>query len=967
MRGRRILLIAAAILVLLLGGLVAAAALIPEERVANAVAVRAEALLGQPVSLDRVGLSFFPLPGVRLAGLTVGADDSTALARLDRLELRVRLIPLLGGHVVVRSLELDRPRIAIEIDGEGVTNFPVMEAEAPAEPAGEGDTGSAQPSTANIAFAVDRIRITDGAVRYAHHGQGARVRLSGWNQELAITGQVEAGQLSGLSLAGQLSFDDIAATLPDVVLPARDLALRVTHDAELDLGEDRLDLRSLEIDFDGVTVGGTGRVRGVNSGRPDVHLELGADGLDADGLMAWVPDSVRARLALPDGRPVELRGTAAIEAVVDGTLAPDALPAVDGTLTLGDVAVTVASDALLEAVNGRVAFSLDSVVARFDGRALGEGFNAGVALRDPATPQAVVAVSGRADLGRLVELGLVPDTLGLEGAIRMNLRVQVPTEALAETRPSGTIDVSGLAITGASPVVRVPTATARFDGGRVRLHPVEIELGPDRAPVQLDITADGWIPAAVDSAAPPPRVAAVLEGGTLDLDALFGSGADGEAEDGAGEAAEDGGYPALLFARLRDRPIDGRTAAEAAEAAGLALPPLPPVEARFEARVEAVVRNDLQYTDLRVTARATPAAVTLEELRFGLMGGHVDMNGRVTLARADSAGVPVETRVAGRFGLTDVAAASFFDTLTPFKGHLAGRLAMAGTVDMTLDRHALPVRSSVQAGGSLAIADGRLANWTVLQAVGDRLGIATFDTLRFRDWAGSFRIDGPRATLDESALDGTGLDLRASGWFDFGGQLDLQATAGLEPELARQAGAIGQQLVATGHRVPVGLRIHGPVEDPEVALDLTPAREAIAALVRSAADQAQEEAEERVRQAAAEAEAEARQAAEQAEQAARDAAREAAEGAQARAEEELQEAADRATEEVAERVELPDSLRDLPADSLRQILGDSAYALLPDSVRLRADSLQEAIQNAIRERLRRLLPGGGGGDGGGPL
>lgn len=917
MSRRRILMVAAAGLALVLGGLVLAAVLIPEDRVAEAVARRAEAALQQPVAIEGVGISLLPLPGVRLTGVSVGQPDSSALARLDRAELRVRLLPLLRGRVVIRSLDIERPRIVVEFDSAGVANFPVI----------QGDT-AAEPSTRSIAFAIERLRIRDGSIRYHSRPDSALVELHGWDQELSLAGELREGELALLGLAGTLSFDDVTARLPGMVLPARDLQLRITHDATLDVAADRLVLDTLDIGFDGVFVGGSGRVEGVNSGRPTVALRLAADGLDAGRLLAWVPDSMRARLALPDGTPIGLLGSASIRAAVAGTVAPDTLPAVDGSLSLADVAVSAGPRTLLEGVDGSVAFSLDSVVARFDGRALGEGFNAGIAVRDPAAPLAVVAFSGRGDLARLQQLGLVSDTLGLAGSVRVDLRAQVPVRSPAAARAAGTIEAAGVTLAGLDPVVRVPAATARLDGGRVRITPFRVELGPDRAGIDLDITADGWIPAAVDTAAPPPAVAVVMEAGTLDLDALLGP-------------SESGGYAPLLFARLRDRDLDGRSAEQIARDLGLHVPALPPVDARVEATIQELVRNGLHYTEMDALARVTPEAVTLERLDFRLMGGTVNLSGIVEPVALDSAGAPVETRIMGRFGLSNVGAAPFFDRLTPFRDHLAGQLDMAGSVGMTLDRYALPDRNSLEAGGTLAISEGRLANWAVLRGVADRLQLAGFDTLRFRDWAGAFRVQGPRVTLQETALQGSTLDARASGWFDLGGQLDVQAIAGLTRELAGRAGAIGEQILAASPegRIPVGLLIRGPVENPGVSLDLDAAREAVLGRAREAAGAAAREAEARVRTAA----------------------EEAAGAARTRAEQEGQALVDQATGEATERLALPDSLRGLPADSLRKVLGDSAYALLPDSVKLRADSLQQALQNALQDRLRRLLRRGGGG------
>ena len=87
-----------------------------------------------------------------------------------------------------------------------------------------------------------------------------------------------------------------------------------------------------------------------------VRETLSTVGLDAAQLLAWVPDSLRSRLALPDGRPIGLAGTASLQAAVNGTVAPDTLPSVDGTLRLADVAINVGSDPVLDGIGGDVEF-----------------------------------------------------------------------------------------------------------------------------------------------------------------------------------------------------------------------------------------------------------------------------------------------------------------------------------------------------------------------------------------------------------------------------------------------------------------------------------------------------------------------------------------------------------------------------------------------------------------------------------
>jgi hypothetical protein len=892
-RPRTILLIGVGVVVVVVATVAVAAALIPSDRVARAVAARAEATLGQPVRIAEVGLRILPLPGVRLSGLAVG--DSTPLARVDAVELRARILPLFRGQVVIDRLTLDRPRVLLEVDSAGNLNLPIARSDTPGPSGGR-----------DVAFAISGIEVSDGRIGYRDTRDGTIVRLDGWRQSLRLAGSVRAGEIETVSLTGEVGFDAVDARLPDVVLPVRGLRLRVDHDATLDRAADRLDVRALEVTLNGISLRGSGSIQGVSSPERIAELDLAAEGLEAAELLAWVPDPVRQRLALPDGRPIRLTGRAALEATVRGPLAADTLPELRGTFVLSDVAAMAGDDALLTGIGARGSFSLDSVAASLEGRMLGEELSAEMAVGSPAAPVMTAEIQGRADLARLTDLDLVPDTLELGGAVAVDIRGRVPLDSPDRAGLAGTIDLAGLRVAGSDPSVFVAEGIVRLEGGRAGIRPLRVELGPGRDPVELEVTADGWIPSMLDSLAPPPTVVIALDADTLDLDRLLGP--------------SESGYAPLLFARLQGRNLDGRSAEAVAEEQGLSLPAVPNVDANVEASVGVLVRNGLHYRDVEASLRVGPRAIDVDRLRFGLLGGTVEASGRLEPAAFDSTGAPAESRLLGQYTLSDLGAGPFFDRLTPFQDHLDGALDLAGSLDLVLDRHALPVRSSVGADGTIALADGRLSNWPVLGAVAGRLGLAAFDTIRFRDWIGAFRVAGPLVMLDETMLRGERLDVRAAGSFDLAGILNLGATLYLSTPLAERAGAVGREVVAAAGpdgRVPVGLRITGDVQRPDVALDLSEARSALVARAREAAEAAVEEQAGRL--------------------------------------------ADRATREVAQRFDLPDSLRGLPAGSLRAVLGDSLFSLLPDSLKVPGDSLRTRAEDEIRARLQRLLRGGGGG------
>ena len=892
-RSRRILVIGAAALAVIVVGVAAAALLIPGERVAAAVAARAEALLGQRVRMADVGLRFLPMPGVRISGVVVGGTaDDDALATADAVELRARLLPLLRGRVIIGSLALDRPRILVVVDSAGGTNIPVLGPD-------EVDT-SAGTGPRDITFAVDRLTVTDGGITFRDARDGSEVRLAGWDQRLRIRGDVRGGRLGEIELGGWLEVDDIDATLPRVVLPVRDLALRVTHDATLDRTTDRLTLRALDVTAGGITLVGAGTLDSASSatGR-SAELSLLAEGFDAGRLLELLPDSVRPRLTLPGGRPLRPVGTASVRLEIDGPLTPGALPRFDGALSLAGAGIESDDEALASDVRGEMVFSADSAVLRAGGTLLGERFTMAVAVREPAAPSAVVAFNGSADLARLAPLGLVPDTLSVSGSIRASLQALLPTTDLAAARVAGTVDLGAVRVLGGTVPLTVSSGKLTFAGQRIIVDPLALRLGEEgRVDVRAEV--DGWIRALADSTAAPPGIAAEVMAGALDLDRLLGP--------------PEGEYPALLFARLQDRPLDdGRTAAEAAVAAHMRVPALPKVEAEARIRIDRLVRNATAYDNVDATVRITPDSIQVLAASFGFMGGTVRGNGTLVPLALDSTGAAERARLTATYALANVGAAPFFDRLTPFRDHLAGELSMAGTLAMELDQHALPDRASVSSDGTAAVSQGRLAGWRVLEAASQRLGLTALDTVRFRDWAGTFRIVGPLVTLDETALDGPEISARAAGSFDFGGRLDLGATAYLSRELAARAGAIGQQVIAAagdGDRVPVGIRITGDASSPTVALDLSAARDNVVARAR-------ESAEREARAVAA-----------------------------------------RATEVALDRLEIPDSLRGLPADSLRKVIGDSLFELLPDSLRVPPDSVRARAEDALRKRLRGLFGGG---------
>src|SRR5690606_35991678 len=121
-----------------------AAMLLPTEVIARAASERAEGALGVPVVISDLELKFWPSPSVALLDARLGSEASP-VARVDRILLRPRLVPLLRGQVTVREITIDRPDVFIAIDSSGALNLPF---------GGSEEDVDSSPSTAQIDFAI---------------------------------------------------------------------------------------------------------------------------------------------------------------------------------------------------------------------------------------------------------------------------------------------------------------------------------------------------------------------------------------------------------------------------------------------------------------------------------------------------------------------------------------------------------------------------------------------------------------------------------------------------------------------------------------------------------------------------------------------------------------------------------------------------------------------------------------------
>lgn len=847
MVGRRILIASGAIgAVMLISVLLVLGAvlMLPADRIGAFAAERAEAVLDRDVKVESFRIRLWPRPSVSLERVAVGGpraqqiaaaalaapdtmtaevvdavmtrqDSVTPFAAVRRIDLRPKLLPLLRRRVVVEEIVLDQPRLVVEIAADGTTNLPVLEAERDA--AG----GDAE-------LRINQLHVKDALIGYVDQASGTVVRLTGVDQRLRLDGSITAGELSRVALDGVLSIASVDANLPGLAFPLRDLSLRIEHRLDLDRAADRLEIETLKLELQEVALDVAGSVQAVSdSTARTVTLSASTGSFDVARLIASLPPEL---LEIGDGVVLSAAGgRASVDVTASGRVGGGVLPDVNGLLRLDDIALARGSIGnIVTNLNGRLAFSLDSLASDdVIGTLLGKPLNLAFNIHDFAAPRGQVSVQAALALEQAQRLGLLAEGWRGKGNVTLDVTAAGALMEPADVRLSGRVALVGIELD--VPSLERPLAV---QDGRIELRGREaaatgLHARIGQSDIVLDIDAADWLPYALGDSTRAPTIAFDARSSLFDADEVFGP--------------DDSPYTynQLFIARLTDTPVDGLSAAEAAEAVGLGLPEMPPVRLDGRIRAARFVRAGTTFDDVDLTIAARDGELELRGASFSMMGGGVHLSGHLGPA-AGRTREGVTQPLTLDYAVSDVTADDFLHRFTTFRDRVGGALLLAGSARMNLDRHLLPERESLGGEGTIGFIQGMLANWPLGRALGEQLGLGSLDTLSFSDWTGRYRVAGSAVVLEETLLEAGDLAVRAAGSFHLTGNLDIGATVYVPAHVASRlpgAPAAFAVNVASGAdgRVPIGARISGTAARPSIRLDLSEAGALAANRAREAA------------------------------------------------------------------------------------------------------------------------------------
>lgn len=197
---KKIIIAVVAIVVLVVVAALVAPFLIPTATYKDRLIALVKQSTGRDLTISGpVRLAFLPrleLDASDIAFANAPGAHTPDMLRLKRLEVQLKLLPLLHGAVAVDRFVLTDPVIALEIDKAGHPNWAFARAQAPAPAPGQhpspGPTAAPAPaaparrSSALSQIRLDDVRLVDGRLQYRDDRTGKMEQVDSVNMKLSL-------------------------------------------------------------------------------------------------------------------------------------------------------------------------------------------------------------------------------------------------------------------------------------------------------------------------------------------------------------------------------------------------------------------------------------------------------------------------------------------------------------------------------------------------------------------------------------------------------------------------------------------------------------------------------------------------------------------------------------------------------------------------------------------------------------
>jgi hypothetical protein len=745
------------------------------------------------VDWSDVGVSFFrhfPSLTLTLDGLTaVGVDrfQGDTLAAVQHLGLSVSLPSVLrnvmgsSSPIVVRTIELDQPRLSLIALEDGTANWDITKPTPPSPDA----SGKAMD------VSLRRFEINDGDIAFDNRQSKLKATLKGYDQSLS-------GDFSQSQVDVQTRLDADTATVVFAGIPYLNrVKVGLTADVAADLDHKAYTLRTTELSLNDLKLGVSGSAKSTGK-LLGLDLVFKAPSTNFVSILSLVP-AVYAH----DFDKVKTSGKFTVGGRVKGEYGDSAFPAFqlnakvnDGAFQYPDLPLPARSIYMdLSLTNpGGSADSTMVILDRFDMR-LGENpVQAALVVKTPVSdPNVDFRLKGKVDLAdvrrtiKLESIDQLTGTIAADAAVKTRMS-SIDKKQYDKVAASGSIDVAGLTLKGKT--LPHPLAITR----------ASLQLRPDRAELT---TFTGSI-------------------GSSDLQAS------GSIDNLISYAFRDDTLRGSATVKSKRFNLDEWRSGEG----DLQIIPVPAnIDFGLNATVDELTYDKLKMANARGRLRVKDQRVTLENFQMNTLGGQIALNGFYETTNLKKPTFDVGIKLIKVNIPSAFQAFTTVQMLAPVAKYATGQVTTDVNLSGALGKNMMPLFNALSGKGTFQTSNVALRDFPGMNKIVDvtKLQILhnpTMETIRT-----AFQIKDGRLAVQPFNVKLGGLTMNVAGSNGIDQSLDYnlglkvprsmlggganEAIAGL----VSKAGQAGIDL-SSAPEIPLGIQLGGTVTNPTVKADV---------------------------------------------------------------------------------------------------------------------------------------------------
>lgn len=277
-----------------------------DDRLREMILPRVEESLGIEVQADHLSITLFrsfPHIGLQVDGLKMADPIGEPVLEMDRMNLSVRLIPMLRSEFDFARLDMYSPSLWYRVYADSTSNFDVLFDE-------ENSDEESEPVTLRI----PQIELRNGSLFYTSDLDSSRIELAGLDAEIG------------------LQFADLLQTTTDARLQSfsmymdnrwllRDLPLQLRQSSTVDLDDERLNVTEGVLSIRGLRLNLEGSLASWSSDETELDMNFESASDDFGELLSLAPSAYNEYL-----RGLETGGELALAGTVSGIWSESELP-----------------------------------------------------------------------------------------------------------------------------------------------------------------------------------------------------------------------------------------------------------------------------------------------------------------------------------------------------------------------------------------------------------------------------------------------------------------------------------------------------------------------------------------------------------------------------------------------------------------------------------------------------------------